>query len=406
MTSLTYPQAFGLAPRSNGLVRVLVVHNAYQHRGGEDSVVDAEIALLRSHGHPVETYFRSNDDVAGLSSLALARHTLWSPRTPVDLADWVNRFQPDVIHAHNTFPLISPSLYWAAARAGVPVVQTLHNFRLMCLNALFLREGKVCEDCMGQVPWRGVARACYRDSRVASAALAGMVTLHRGLGTWQNKVTRYIALNEFCRRKFIEGGLPAQCIAVKPNFADFAAPAVVDREGFLFVGRLSAEKGINVLLGAAKTISDTGIRIAGTGPEAACLENEKSITALGVLSGESVRSEMSRAIALVLPSICYENFPRTLVEAFGCGLPVIASRIGALAELIEDRVTGLLFEPGNSQDLADKMRWAQGHPEEMADMGRTARKLYEAEFSAERNYQQLMAIYQDAINAVNDKARQ
>jgi len=151
-------------------IRVLVVHNAYQHRGGEDAVVESEIALLRSHGHAVETWYRNNDDVVGMSSLSLARTTLWSTRTQHDLAAVVIRFQPDVIHVHNTFPLISPSLYWAAERAGVPVVQTLHNFRLMCLNALFLREGKVCEDCMGHLPWRGVARACYRESRPASAA--------------------------------------------------------------------------------------------------------------------------------------------------------------------------------------------------------------------------------------------
>jgi glycosyltransferase involved in cell wall biosynthesis len=380
--------------------KVLVVHNAYQHRGGEDSVVDDEISLLRARGHTVETYFRTNDDIDGVSSLALARNTMWSPRTSHDLPDLVGRFQPDVIHVHNTFPLISPSLYWAAARSGVPVVQTLHNFRLVCLNALFLREGKVCEDCMGKLPLLGVARACYRGSRVASAALAGMLTLHRSLGTWQNKVTRYIALNEFCRKKFIEGGLPAERIAVKPNFANFGAHVEMERAGFLFVGRLSAEKGIDVLVGAAARISDTSIRVAGSGPEAACLEDVPGIAALGILSAGSVRIEMSRAFALVLPSICYESFPRTLVEAFACGLPVIASRMGAMAELVTDGFTGLLFEPGNAQDLADKMRWAQQHPSEMAAMGHNAHKLYEAEFTAERNYQQLIDIYAGAIAEV------
>ena len=215
-------------------------------------MVEAEIALLRSHGHDVETYFRSNDDVTGMSAVALAGGTLWSARTSHEVARVIGRFQPDVIHAHNTFPLISPSLYWAAARAGVPVVQTLHNFRLMCLNALFLREGKVCEDCMGHLPWRGVARACYRGSRAASAVLAGMLTLHRGLGTYRHKVARYIALNEFCRGKFIEGGLPAERVVVKPNFVDWlmrpARPtfsvtgvavcgAVVGGEGRGYVGR-------------------------------------------------------------------------------------------------------------------------------------------------------------------------
>jgi glycosyltransferase involved in cell wall biosynthesis len=374
-------------------IRVLVVHNAYQHRGGEDTVVESEIALLRSHGHAVETWFRSNDDVAGMSSFSLARTTLWSSRTQHDLAEVVSRFRPDVIHVHNTFPLISPSLYWAAERAGVPVVQTLHNFRLMCLNALFLREGKVCEDCMGHLPWRGVARACYRESRAASAALAGMLTLHRGLGTYRNKVARYIALNGFCRDKFIEGGLPAERVVVKPNFVDFDVPESVPRSGLLFVGRLSVEKGVATLAAAMARLPGAALRVAGDGPEAQLLDGVAGVSRLGSLSGEVVRQEMSSAAALVVPSIWYENFPRTIVEAFACGLPVIASRIGALADIVRDGETGLLFESGNPRDLADKMAWAQANPEQMAEMGRKARMQYEAEFSAEVNYLRLMEIY-------------
>jgi len=383
--------------------RVLVVHNAYQHRGGEDAVVESEIELLRSHGHAVETYFRSNDDVGGMSSLDMARHTLWSPRTQHDLAELIRRFKPDVIHAHNTFPLISPSLYWAAERAGVPVVQTLHNFRLMCLNALFLLEGKVCEDCMGHLPWRGVARACYRGSRAASAAMAGMLTLHHGLGTYRNKVARYIALNGFCRDKFIEGGLPAGRVVVKPNFVDFAAPEPVPRSSLLFVGRLSVEKGVVTLAAAMARLPDAQLRVAGDGPEAGLLGGVAGVSRLGSLPGEAVRQEMIRAVALVVPSICYENFPRTIAEAFACGLPVIASRIGALADIVRDGETGLLFEPGNPRDLADKMAWALAHPEQMAAMGRNARAQYEAEFSAEVNYRRLMEIYDGVLEQKSRK---
>ena len=378
-------------------MRVLIAHNTYQQRGGEDSVVEAEVALLRAHGHEVAVYCRSNGDIAAMPKASAALQTLWSQQTSRELTALIQSFQPDIIHVHNTFPLMSPSLYWAANRARVPVVQTLHNFRLLCPQAMFLRNGKVCEDCLGKLPWRGAVRGCYRGTKAQSTVLAGMVTLHRALGTWQNKVTRYIALNEFCRNKFIEGGLPADRIVVKPNFVDFDAPAAGARAGFLFVGRLSAEKGVDVLVNAARAVSGAEARVAGTGPEAALLAGVPGVQALGALGGDAVRAEMSQAMALVLPSIWYENFPRTLVEAFGCGLPVIASRIGALAELVQDGVTGLLFDPGNAQDLADKMRWAQAHPEQMAVMGRNARALYEAEFTAERNYVQLLNIYNDAI---------
>ncbi|RRQ21648.1 glycosyltransferase family 4 protein [Thiohalobacter thiocyanaticus] len=380
-------------------MRILFVHNTYQHRGGEDAVVESEIALLRSHGHEVETWFRSNDDVIGMSTPSLARNTLWSSRTHYEVMDRVRQFQPNLIHAHNTFPLISPSLYWAAAHVSVPVVQTLHNFRLMCLNAMLLREGRVCEDCMGHLPWRGVTHACYRGSRLASSALAGMLALHRGIGTYRNKVARYIALNEFCRSKFIEGGLPAERIVVKPNFVDFDKPESTDRLGLLFVGRLSAEKGVATLASAISKLGNAQLRVIGDGPEFDSFSGLESVVQLGRQPGETVRKEMSCARALIVPSIWYENFPRTIVESFACGTPVIASRIGSIACIIEDGRTGLLFDPADAQDLANKMAWALENPENMAEMGRCARQRYEAEFSAEVNYRKLVEIYEDAIRS-------
>jgi glycosyltransferase involved in cell wall biosynthesis len=225
-------------------LRVLVAHNGYQMRGGEDAVVQAEVALLRTRGHPVIEYRRHNDELRDMRTLDAALDTFWSRRTGRDLDRLVAEARPDVVHAHNTFPLISPSLYWAAHRHGIPVVQTLHNFRLMCPQAMFLREGKVCEDCLDKTPWPAVVHRCYRESRPQSAVLSGMLVSHRLLGTWKRRVTRYIALNEFCRRKFVEGGLPASRIVVKPNFVDFARPLDVPRSGFLFVGRLAREKAL------------------------------------------------------------------------------------------------------------------------------------------------------------------
>lgn len=378
-------------------VRVLVVHNAYRQYGGEDAVVAAERDLLTSHGHEVLTYTRHNDEIGGLSVLPLAAGSVWSQRTTNDLRAMFAASRPDVIHVHNTVSLISPSVYWVAAEAGIPVVQTLHNFRLMCPQAMFLRDGKVCEDCLGNVPWRGAVRRCYRGSLAQSTVLAAGITVHRALGTWRHKISRYIALNRFCRDKFIEGGLPAERIMIKPNFVDVAAPPDVPREGFLFVGRLSRDKGIDVLAQALCGAPDLSIAIAGTGPEEHLVPPGAQVRRLGALAGGQVIEAMSRATALVMPSVWYENYPRVLVEAYACGLPVIASRIGAFEELVDDGVTGLLFEVGDPADLAAKLRWAATHPEAMREMGRAARARYEATMTALANYRMLMDIYASAI---------
>ncbi|MDP1523625.1 glycosyltransferase [Methylotenera sp.] len=381
-------------------MRILIAHNAYQHRGGEDSVVDAEIALLRSYGHEVEPYFRHNNDVASSSMLAVAGQTLWSTQTTKDVEVRIAEFRPDVIHVHNTFPLVSPAIYWVAAKAGIPIVQTLHNFRFLCLSALFMRDGQVCEDCFGHLPWRGVVHKCYRNSTAASIVLAGMITLHRGLGSYRNKVTRYIALNDFCRNKFIAGGLPKDKFSVKPNFIDnLNTPDWEARQGGLFVGRLSKEKGLDVLAEAVKLLPINPVKIIGGGELESFAQFSFGTDYLGFQSLDTILAKMRQSSYLVLPSIWYENFPRTIVEAFACGLPVIASRIGALAEIIEDGRTGLLFESGNAQDLAEKLNWAEAHPDEMVKMGKSARAEYESRYTPERNYAMLFEIYKEAITA-------
>lgn len=398
-------QAGSLAERAPAL-RVLMVHNAYRQRGGEDAVVEAEVALLRSRGHPVHLYTRDNAELAASGSASAALAAFWSARTAREIETCMRDFRPDVVHVHNTFPLISPSLYWSVAHAGVPVVQTLHNFRLLCPQAMLLRKGRVCEDCIGRLPWRGVARRCYRDSAAQSAVLAGTLALHRWMGTWTTKVTRYVALNEFCRRKFVSGGLPAHKVVVKPNFFDAgdrpagAGAGAARERPFLFVGRLAPEKGIAVLAAALERAGPIGVRVAGSGPAASILERSARATLLGALTQEQVQAEMRAALALVMPSIGYENFPRTLVEAYAHGLPVIASRLGAMAELVRDGTTGLLFEPGSADDLAAKLAWAQANPSAMDEMGANARREYEQRYAPEINYRQLIAIYRDAIREV------
>ena len=384
--------------RPLGPLRVLVVHNAYQQRGGEDAVVESEVELLRAHGHAVETYFRHNDELRSMSSASAAVETFWSRRSATALASLIEGFAPDIVHAHNTFPLVSPSVYWVARRYRIPVVQTLHNFRLVCPQGLMLRDGKPCEDCVGRTPWPAVRYACYRDSRAQTAVLSGMIVVHRAAGTWQRAVTTYIALNEFCRERFIAGGLPAGRIRVKPNFVDLPQGIDERREGYLFVGRLAPEKGVQVLAAAAReAMLAEPVAVAGSGPLADVVAGEPALHALGALGTASVYERMRRARALILPSIWYENFPRTIVEAFACGLPVIASRLGAMPHLVADGRTGLLFEPGDAHALAEKLRWADSHRDEMAAMGRAARRHFEAHLSADVNHAQLIDIYRESI---------
>lgn len=380
-------------------MNVLLVHNVYQQRGGEDSVVDAEVALLRSQGQKVYLYSRHNDDITTMGRLATVFDTFLSRQTTDDFDKVVADFQPDIVHVHNTFPLISASIYWAAAKHHIPVVQTLHNFRLLCPQATFLRDGKVCERCLGKFPLPGIVNGCYRQSKAQTAVIGMMLGVNRFIGSYSKKVTRYIALNEFSRRKFIEGGLPADKITIKPNFIDIAAPQTLSREGFLFVGRLSEEKGIAVLAKAYSGELHGALRVAGSGPESHWLNGLDGLAALGQQSTLQVRALMANSLALVLPSICYEQFPMTLVEAYASGLPVIASRLGPMQELVDDGVTGLLFDPGNSVDLAKKMSWAKDNPEKMLEMGRNARMRYEMLYTPAKNYEQLMNIYEEAIQA-------
>lgn len=377
-------------------MKILLVHNTYQFRGGEDSVVDSEVRLLRDAGHEVIEYRRHNDEIKQMSKVQAATDSLWSRTSADEVRTLVAQHRPDVMHVHNTLPLISPSVFWAARSMGVPSVMTLHNFRLLCPQAMFLREGRLCEDCVGHVPWRAVMHQCYRGSAVQTGVLAASVTLHRMLGTYRH-VDRFVALSQFARDKFVSGGLPAERLVVKSNFVEDCAGEVggasLSRRGGLFVGRLSPEKGIRVLLDAARDWPDGSVEVIGHGPMEEDVRSAGHVVYAGSLPLPTVLQRMAASAFLLVPSICYENFPRTIAEAFCMGLPVIASRLGGMAEIIEDGVTGLLFEPGQRADLSEKVQWAHAHPTEMAAMGKAARRRYERDFSPQSNLMQLEELY-------------
>jgi glycosyltransferase involved in cell wall biosynthesis len=386
-------------------MKVLTVHNEYQQAGGEDLVFEEEADLLESRGHQVTRYRTSNDRVAELGSAMLAKETLWSSVAYRELRDIIRGERPDVMHLHNTFPLISPSAYYAASSEGVPVVQTLHNYRLLCPNGLFFRDGGPCEDCLGKAfPWPGVLHACYRESRPTTGLVAAMLSAHRALGTYSSKVDAYIALTEFARGKFTQGGLPSDKLYVKPNFVHPDTGTGNGDGGYvLFVGRLSPEKGVQTLLSAWERLGKlaTPLKIVGDGPLAGVVDHTEAanpyVEWLGRRTPNEVSELMRGALALVFPSEWYETFGRVAAESFAAGTPVIAANHGAVAELVEHGRTGLHFQPGDAADLAAQVRRLLDDTEERDKMRRAARAEYEARYTAGENYRKLIGIYESAV---------
>ena len=385
-------------------MKILAVHNRYQQPGGEDQAFVDETALLEARNHRVFRYEVHNDQVKQVNRLTLAKDTVWNTSAYRELGALIRRERPHVVHFHNTLPLVSPAGYYAARAEGVPVIQTLHNYRLLCPVALFFRDGRVCEDCMGKaVPWPGVVHRCYRGSRTASGVIATMLTVHRALRTWTEMVDVYVALTEFARNKFIEGGLPAGKIVVKPNFV---APDPGRGQGgggyALFVGRLAPEKGTETMLAAWDRLGTRiPLKIVGDGPlrdrvvEAAA--RQSNVEWLGHRPVEDVHALMGKADMLVFPSQWYETFGRVAAEAFAAGTPVIAANIGAVAELVEHGRTGLKFRPGDPEDLVTQVEWALSHSAELRSMREEVRAEFEAKYTAERNYRTLMEIYEAAL---------
>ena len=385
-------------------MRILVVHNRYLIRGGEDESAAAEQEFLRQNGHEVDLYEEHNERVGELGKLRSALRTVWSTESYREMGARLRQGGYDLVHVHNFFPLISPSIYYAARAEGVPVVQSLRNYRLVCPNGVLFRDGRPCEDCLGRaVPWPGIVHACYRDSRAGTAAVAAMIGVHKHLKTWERMVSLYVAVTAFARDKLIEGGLPAAKIVVKPNFVEHALAPGTGAGGYaLFVGRLSSEKGLATVLAAWQRLGRAlPLKIVGDGPLADHVEasaaGEPAVEYLGRRPLPEVYELMRDARFLVFPSEWYEPFGRVAIEAFACGTPVIASAMGGMAELIDDGHTGYLFRPGDGDDLAGVVERVLDHPDELDRMRRNVRAEFEAKYTPERNYQQLMTIYRRAL---------
>ncbi len=394
-------------------MRVLVVHNYYQQPGGEDAVCEQERQLLERAGHQVLFYRRSNDEIENLTKwqrVGLSVNVIWNKGTQRAFRALLDRERPDVVHVHNTFVVISPSIFAACREAGVPVVQTVQNYRLFCPAATFFRDGGICEECLDHGLWHGVAHACYRQSHAATAVVALMLVVNRLRRTWPGGVDRIIAVTDFARRKMVEAGLPDGQVVVKPNFlypdpGEGSGP----RDYALCVGRLSPEKSVNTLLMAWSKLEESiPLLIAGGGPEREALEEQArragltEVLFLGQVPRAKTVAAMQAARFLVFPSEWYEGFPVTICEALACGTPVICSRLGAMEEIVDNGRTGLHYVPGDAAELAAKVSWAWNHPVEVREMGRAARREFEAKYTAERNYPILMDIYEGVMARQQD----
>lgn len=386
-------------------MKILFVHNHYQQSGGEDVAVQLEIDILKKFGHTAEVLYFNNTQIAGITSKIKSGINSFYNRTSlkrVRLA--IDEFKPDVIHVHNIFFQASPSVLFAAHERDIPVVMTLHNYRLICANAMLLKDNKPCIECIHKkIPLNGIKKACYRDSVLESALTTAVTSLHKLTNSWIGRVSKYIALTEFAKDIFLNSSLKIkeEQIIVKPNFVLDNGTGMETRENFfLFVGRLSKEKGLIQLMEAFSQLETQKLILVGEGP----LENELrknyesngNITFVGKKTRDEVFGLMKRAKALIFPSIWYEGLPYTIIEAFSTATPVLASNLGAMSHMIVDGYNGLLFEPASSKEI---IATVHRFDRTAADFFYTnARKSYLEHYHPNKHYSTIINLYETLIN--------
>ena len=383
-----------------------MAHNYYKYQGGEDISFINESNLLENHGHEVIHYIRRNEeiDLNGLNrKLGLLSDVIWARKTYDDITRLIKRVKPDVAHIQNFFPLISPSIFHACKNLNVPTVFSVRNFRLLCSNGLFFRDNRNCEDCLGKkVAFPGIIHRCYKGSRSFTTAVVAMQTYHRLFKTWDLFVDRYIVLSKFSKTMMIEGGISPEKIVIKPNFVRDPGVSSSGGDYVIYVGRLSAEKGILSLLAVIKQLAGIPLKIIGDGPlDKEVREFSKKtpeIQFLGNTPHDDTMRLIRQARFLVFPTHLYETFGRVVVESYACGKPVIASHIGSVSELIKENITGLFIDPNNINDISNKIEWLWNHPDESERMGRNAFVEYQKKYTPEINYQKLIDIYSSVIS--------
>lgn len=388
-------------------MKILILHNRYLEGGGEDTVVWAEKSLLERYGHKVILYERFNKDIEGYNVFKkirlLWKDILWSEDSYQDLKRLIRQERPDIAHIHNIFFLLSPSVYDALKEEGIYIVQTLHNYRFICLNGLFFRDNHICEECLiKKNSFHSVIHRCWRNSFLLSLCLYRMLNACSLKTAISRKIDAYIALSEFSKAKFVKWGLPGNRIFIKPNFiVSQVKPDKNGKDYAVFVGRLVNYKGIDTVVSAFQKIRHFGLKIIGSGPLLKKLQRVTksfpNIELLGSLEQEKALEYIRESSFLIFPSVCYENMPRVIVEAFSVGVPVIGSNLGAIQELVKDGITGLLFNPADSEDLRQRIEYLIKNKDTLIKMRQAAYREYQEKYTAEKNYSALMDVYETII---------
>jgi glycosyltransferase involved in cell wall biosynthesis len=381
-------------------MRILIAHNRYQQRGGEDVAVENEFALLERSDHVVERFLVSNDEIVGVAKrIQSAAQTVNNPKAVAAFTKTVSKFSPDIVHFHNIFPRLTPGAVLKSLQLGIPTIQTLHNFRLVCVNGQFLRNGEICEACLGGSQWPGIFHRCYRGSAIGSLAVSRMSRSFRLIYDRFPKHLTLITLTEFAKSKMVAGGYDPGRIVIKGNTTPDWGVGPDNRERrIVFVGRLSKEKGADLLVRIADRIN-ADFEIIGEGPELESLRRiaPRNVALLGWRSHDEVVQRIKTAAAVAMPSRCYEGFAIVIVEAFATATPVLASRLGAIPKIVRDGQTGLTLAAD------DEPEWEAGIRSLIDDaglarrLGLRARAAYEAEYSEPANLKQLVEIYEAAI---------
>lgn len=383
-------------------MRVLLAHNSYLQPGGEDVAFQADAALLRDRGHDVRCYLVCNDQIPSMGRGSLVRKTLWNRQASSEIRELIRSQRPDVLHLHNTFPLLSPSVAAAGRALGVPVVQTLHNYRLICPSAQLFRDRRLCSECVGRiVPWPSVVHRCYRGSRAASAMVALSAIEQRLTRRLGKSADIFVVLTESARVQFIDAGLQPERIIVRPNFLPADPGRGTGAGGYaLFAGRLSPEKGVKTLLDAWSLLTEPiDLKIVGDGPQQSVVmtaATDSRIDYLGWRSRNEVIDLLKGAAVLIVPSLWSEGMPQIIVESLAVGTPVIASRLGAMAEMLRHGESGVLVTPGDASMLAEAVSHAVANADVLTSMRTEARRSFEQHYMAGRAYDLLMEIYERA----------